>query len=214
MRLNPAAFNAHLGNIGQRMDWSTSFRCSCVNPNNPSSGSHDPKCPHCSGKGHLWADAVPTVCGVSSQRVQREWAQSGEWVSGDVVITIPGASPMWNMGEFDRVVLRDATERFSTTLPRGTPAERFLFPIARIERVFWMNPTTKALVEGALPAVGADNRPVWADGGPPPGTRYSITGHRYVEYFCYKDMPSNRSEHQGARLPKKVVLRLFDLLGR
>lgn len=215
MRLNPGAFDQWLGqNIGQAMDWSSAFRCSCQSPNNPNSGAADPKCPTCSGKGYLWVDPVPTVCGVSGQRAQLAWANSGEWQSGDVVITIPGSSPMWDMGEFDRVVLRNATDKFSLPLTRGAAQERFLFQVQRVDRVFWLHPTTKEIVEGGIPEVGADGRLIWGAGAPLAGTRYSITGHKFAEYYCFKELVSNRSEHQGARLPKKAVLRRFDLFGR
>ena len=43
---------------------------------------------------------------------------------------------------------------------------------------------------------------------------YSMTGRRLPEYICYHDFPQDRAHHSGARLPRKVVLRKFDLLGR
>ena len=89
-----------------------------------------------------------------------------------------------------------------------------MFQASGIDRVFWIDAVTKALVEGPLPSLGADGRPVWGADAPPPGVTYSITGQRLPEYYCLVEMPSSRNEHSGASLPRRVVLRRFDLLGR
>lgn len=212
MRLNPAAFNAHLNFIGQRFTWRKADRCPCRNPH---SGAAKPGCPQCGGKGVLWAAAVPTVAGMAGQGVQRQWAQFGQWQNGDAVVTIPSDSPMYAMGEFDRAVMLDSTDYFSLQLTRGDSQERIHEPVEKVARVFWLD-GAGALVEGAVfPAIGADGTLTWpADGAPPLGTTYTIGGTRYSEYFCWGPFPSDRNEHSGARLPKRVVLRRFDLFGR
>ena len=211
MFLNAGAFNRHLAHIGQQVNWAQSFACPCVKRE---SGQPDPRCPHCLGKGHMWSASKPCVCGVASQKTQQQWMGSGMWTDGDIVVTVPGDSPMWAVGPFDRVTMLNGAERFSTPLTRGTPTERLMFRASSIDRVFWIDPVSKAIVEGGLPTMGADGRPVWGAGEPPAGVSYSITGQRLPEYYCLVEMPSSRNEHSGAPLPRRVVLRRFDLLGR
>lgn len=211
MRFQTTAFNRHLANIGQQVMWARSFACPCLNP---ASGQPDPRCPQCQGKGHLWNPAIKTVCGIASQNTQKSWAQSGMWTDGDMVITIPANSPAWDMGQFDRVTMLNDDERFSMSLVRGAPTERLLFKAHKIERVFWLHPQTKAMVEGGIPTIDDAGRPSWAAGAPPAGVSYSITGQRRPEYYCLTQMPSSRNEHSGMPLPVRAVLRRFDLLGR
>lgn len=211
MRLNPAAFNAHLGFIGQQFTWRKADRCPCVNPN---SGAGKPGCPQCGGKSVLWAAAAPAVAGMASQQVQLRWAQFGQWQDGDAVVTIPENSPMYNAGQYDRVLMLNSTDYFSLTLTRGDAQEKIHEPVEKITRVFWLD-ANSAIVEGAVfPTVNADGSLTWpADGAPPAGTQYTIGGTRFSEYFVWGPYPSDRNEHSGARLPKRVVLRRFALFG-
>jgi hypothetical protein len=210
MRLNPAAFNAHLNNIGQKFLWRKAYRCPCVNLH---SGAATPGCPQCNGKGRLWVGAVAAVAGMSGQKVTQQWAQFGMWQDGDAVITIQESSPMYEMSQFDRVTMLNSTDYFSLPLVHGGPNEKLFEPIEKVTRVFWLD-ANKNIVEGGIPTVNADGTLTWASGEPPAGVTYSITGTRYSEYFCFANFPSDRNEHQGARLPKRVVLRRFDLFGR
>jgi hypothetical protein len=213
MRFNSSAFDRHLSNIGQSVDWRRSYACACVNPQ---SGAADPKHILCSGKGRLWDEPVRTVTGIAGQETLAEWAQSGQWESGDTVLSIPQSSPLWDAGQFDRVVMLNATDVFSQPLLRGAPAERLIFAVASVTRCFWLHPTTRLVVEGGLPVIGTDGRPTWPGGvgEPPAGTSYSLTGTRYLEYFVWAALPSNRNMHSGMRLPKKVVARKWDLFSR
>lgn len=212
MKLSATQFNRHLAHIGQQVRWAQSWACPCINP---ASGQPDTRCPHCLGKGYMWPSAIDTVCGLSGQKTQQQWMASGGWAEGDVVVTIPGDSPMWQMGQYDRMTMLNGTERFSTSLTRGSPTERLLFRANTVERIFWIA-ANKAIVEGAIPSVDPIGRPIWASGAaePPAGTSYSISGTRRPEYYCLMELPSNRNEHSGEPLPKRVVLRRFDLLGR
>jgi hypothetical protein len=211
MRLNPAAFNGFLGgNIGQSFKWRKAYRCPCVNPH---SGAATQGCPQCSGKSWLWVAAVDGSAGMSGQQVQLKWAQMGMWQDGDAVVTIHESSPLFEMGQFDRVTMMNSTDYFSLQLVHGDPKEKLHEPIEKITRVFWLD-TNKAIVEGGLPIVNADGTLTWAAGAPPAGMPYSITGTRYSEYFCFGPFTSDRGDHFGARLPKRVVLRRFDLFGR
>jgi hypothetical protein len=213
MQLNPAAFNRFLRNIGQQATWRRAYSCACLNP---ASNAPDARCLHCRGKGTIWpGEPVPTVVGMSSQKTQAKWAAMGRYSDGDVVLTVPGDSPMWDIGQFDRVVMLNATERFSQGLVRGSPAERLNGRILEIERVFWISKQSGNIIDAVLPTISGTGAITFPDGMvPPAGQSYSITGERRPEYYCYENMPSNRNEHSGARLPKNVVLRKFDLWGR
>lgn len=212
MRFNPAAFDRFLTSIGQRVTWRRSYACACVNP---ASGQPDPKHALCSGKGRIWEPPVQTVAGIANQKVQLAWAQMGMYEAGDMVLSIPQVSPLWEAGPFDRIVALDSTDIFSQPLVRGAPSERLLFQPVTIDRCFWLHPTTRLPVDGGKPVVGEDGRLSWPNGGEPPaGATYSLTGTKHTEYFLWGDFPSDRNQHSGMRLPRRVVARRFDLFSR
>lgn len=212
MRFNPNRFNRHIANMGQQVRWRAAFACSCVSP---TSGAPDPKCALCKKKGRIWVAPVDTVCGLTAQKTQAEWANNGMYEAGDLVVTIPENSPMWDSGQYDRVTMLNATDRFSQPLTRGSVTDDLsLISVKSIERVFWKHPQTQALVEGGIPKVAADGKLTWTDREPPMGVNYSITGWKFSEYFYWGEFPSSRNIHSGMRLPKRVVLRRWDLLGR
>lgn len=211
MRLNPAAFNKFLDHIGQSFTWRRSDACPCYNPR---SGAADPQCNHCGGKGRLWHGPVTAKAGVASASVQREWARSGMWENGDLVLAVPGSSPMWDMGQYDRVTMLNARDKFSVTLTRGAPIESLRFQVASVDRVFYLTPLTKEIVESPMPQISPDGEISWPSDGPPLGAGYTISGTKFLDYYVFGDMPKNRNEHHGARLPKSAVLRRWDLLGR
>jgi hypothetical protein len=209
MRLNPAAFNSWLSNIGQRYEWRKSYACPCISPH---SGASKPGCPQCGGRGRIWVGAVAGVAGMAGSKTQREWAQFGLWENGDVVVTIGSDTPLYGMGQFDRVTALDNTDVFSNTLVRGQ-GDKLYGPVLSVERVFWLN-DVGAIVDGGIPDVAADGTLTWSDNDPPAGATYTITGTRMAEYFCWGQYPSDRNMHSGAQLPRRVVLRKFDLYGR
>ena len=211
MRLNPGHFNRFLGNIGQQFLWRRSYACSCFNS---ASGAADAKCPVCSGKGHIWVEPIQASAASAGQKTQVAWAKMGLFEEGDIVMTVPENSPLWDAGQFDRVTMLNATDRFSRPMQRGAPNEKLPFTVTKVDRVFWISPTTKAIVDGGMPTFDDNGRPTWTDREPPPGMKYSITGTRLSEYYIYMDLPRNRNMHDGARLPKLTVLRRWDLLGR
>lgn len=217
MRLQPAAFDAFLAGpagIGQEFLWRPASACPCVHPH---SGAANPKCPHCGGKGRLWGEPIECRAGMTQQQISKEWAALGQYEAGDATLTVPQSSPMYEAGQFDRITMLNSTDRFSLPLTRGAPDERLYFKVVRITRVFWFTGDDGAgqIVEGALPAVTLNGSLVWpAAGAPPAGKQYSITGERFAEYYVYQNLPSDRAEHFGARLPKKLRVRRFDLFGR
>lgn len=209
MRLDPTAFNDFLSTIGQRLLWRRAFACPCINP---ASGSPKPGCPNCRGKGRAWAAPVEGVAGVAGMKVQREWAQFGTWESGDTILSIPSDSPLYAMGQFDRITQLDNTEPFSVTLTRGQN-DVLRGKVTEISRVFWLTPVG-ASVDGEIPTVSDSGVMTWATGAPPAGIQYSVTGRVNPEYFVFSELPSSRGMHSGAALPRKVVCRKFDLFGK
>jgi len=215
MRFNAAAFDRFLENIGQAVTWRHSYGCACVSPD---SGAPDPKHALCQGKGRLWDPAVSTVVGVASQSVQLQWQNSGSYEAGDMVLTIPQSSPVWELGgQYDRILMLNSTDVFSMPLKRGSFKERLLFKPEKIARCFWLHPQNReVIVEGDLPTVDANGNLSWAPGAlePPAGVTYSLTGTKFDEYFIFLELPSDRNEHSGMRLPKRVTARKWDLFGR
>lgn len=213
MQFNSAAFDSFLGGIGQRITWRRAYACACVNPD---SGAPDHKHQLCMGKGRIWDPAIETVVGVASQQVTAQWAKLGQYETGDAVLSVPQNSPAWNAGQYDRIMMLNSTDPFSLALRRGAPSERIMFKVATVERCFWLDPTTRLIVEGPLPVVDANGNPSWPGGlgEPPAGTSYSLTGSKFDEYFIYGPYPGDRNQHSGMRLPKRVVARKWDLFGR
>lgn len=128
-----------------------------------------------------------------------------------MVLSLPSNSPVYAMGENDRVIMTDSSVPFSTTRTR-TGTESLVFPVSSIDKVFWL--VAGAMVNGAIPTVSAAGLLTWASGGPPSGAQYSITGRKNPEYFMFASFPQDRAHHGGAKLPRLVVMRLFDLYGR
>lgn len=209
--LNPAAFNVHLNHLGEDFQWRAASACPCINPN---SGAAAPACPQCGGKGYAWAPAVKARAAVASSNTQLAWARMGMYETGDMVLSIPSDSPMYGISQFDRVLAPTSSDRFSLALIRGAPAERLSQAVKSIDRVYWL--VNDEVVEGsARPTINANGTLTWpGSGSPPAGKGYSITGVRLNEYFCFGAFASDRNKHQGLQLPKRMVLRKFDLLGR
>lgn len=231
MKLSPGAFDGFLNDIGQDVQWRAATVCPCVNP---SSGQAKPTCAHCTGRGRLWADPVAARTGVAGRTVQREWAQFGSWEAGDVVVSIPSDSPLYAIGPYDRVQFLQRSEPFSINLVAGVnigssagpisasgpvsptasvshATARLRFPVNRIDHARWI--VGANLIEGTVPTVSDDGTLHWPDGtAPPDGASISLTGRRRAEFFCFPESPFDRPHYQGLTLPRRVVLRRFDLL--
>lgn len=208
MQLSSAAFNTFLSHIGQRFAWRRADACPCVSPH---SGAASTTCLHCHGKGRIWSAPVQGLAGISGAKVQREWANFGIWESGDVVLTLPSDSALYAMGQHDRVVMVNSSSPFSLVLREG---ERLPRVVQAIDRVFWID-GAGAIVQGATPQVGEGGALSWPGGdGPPHAGSYTITGRAHQEYYCWGEYPQDRAHHSGQPLPRRVVLRRFDLYGR
>ena len=214
MKLSPARFNAHLRHMGQNALWRRAHACPC---RDAYSGAARPGCPQCAGKGWIWDAPIATHLALSGAKRQQQWAQMGMYEAGDVVISLPSDEPVYALGQTDRIVLIDSTEVFSTTFVRGQDDAAWPFPVARLDRVFYLD-ATNHIVECALPALYPDHYtalwPASPAPTPPAGQRYTVTGMKHPEYFCWNDEPQDRHHHDGLDLPRHVVLRRFDLFGR
>jgi len=207
MRLNAAAFNSFLGAMGQRFAWRKASVCPCLNPH---SGQTNPTCAYCSGKGYRWADAIVGLSGVVGRNQAKKAADFGLWDDGNMMLSIPSDSALYAMGLFDRIAALDRTESFSLNLLSGvnTPLR---FAIVSVASVTWLD-SNQALVMGDLPLIDANGGLVWIGNVPPPGVTFALTGRRAPEYYCYQDLPLDRPHHAGEPLPRRVVMRRFDLL--
>lgn len=211
MQLDPQAFNAHLANFAEPFLYRRAFACPCINP---TSGAPKHNCPQCAGKGQLWEAPVQTEAAVASSSVQLQWAKMGTWEQGDLVLSIPSDSVLYGVAQYDRVVQLTSTDRRSITMIRGDRSERLRHAVKSISRVFWLSDDQSDTVEGGIPTFNEAGELTWDSGAPPAGRSYSIAYERYVEYFCFGEFANDRAKHGGLDLPRKVVMRRFDLLGR
>ncbi len=209
MRFSPAHFNAHIGNMGQDLAWRRASACPCFSP---SSGQARFDCPLCGGRGHTWEAEVRVRAGLTSQTSKKALAQFGVYENGDALLTIGSDSPLYEMGQYDRVRGLTSTNRFSTMMTRGQD-DTLLGTIESIDRVFWLNEAGAATVDGGIPTVSDVGALTWSSGEPPAGTQYVVNGVRFDEFFSFLDLPNDRNVG-GADLPRKVPVRKFDLLGR
>ena len=132
MYLSPIAFNALLGHLGQAVSWRQSVSCPC---RTPSSGAAQPQCPVCDGAGQVWNTSVLGYVGLTGQQVQRQWTVSGMYEAGDVVVTLPSDSPIYALGEFDRVQFTQSSEPFSVVRIKGKE-KAFPWAVVTIDRPF------------------------------------------------------------------------------
>lgn len=235
MEFIPGELDAMLNGFAQDFAWRRGYACPCVNPH---SGSPRPDCPHCHGVGRTWGDAVTGSVAVGSQAALKKMAAFGFWDAGDILCSLPSDSPVYEVGVFDRLLCLNRTEPFSVNVQPGVNDRLLRLPLVSVERVFWYGADGRrvdacrpvivpedvlrspagdpVLSDVGEPQVAAAHLDFEASGcsGPPAGVAYSVTGRRRVEYFVYLEIPVDRPLHHGARLPRRVVARRFDLYGR
>ena len=198
--------NAMLNRLGQRWAWRRGYRCPCVLA---ATNQANPACPLCHGKAWMYApDAVEGVAAVSGAKVQKQWKDFGLYENGDVVVSVGSDSPIYAVGPYDRLRQMDSDEPFSSV---WQPGQKLKFVPATIDRAFWVNGAE--VHDIPPPVIGDDGTLSWTT-APPAKTLVSLTGRRPVEYFVYQDVPVARGHQLGDLLPRKVVLRRYDLLGR
>jgi hypothetical protein len=208
MRLSSAKFNGLINGVSQKFLWSRGFACPCLTTN---SGQPKINCPHCHGKGRFWSGAVDGAAGVGSRDALKKQAEFGNWDAGDTLLSIPSDSPLYAMGEYDRVVAIHRTEPFSVNLVSGIN-DVIRFSIVSIDRVVWLDGSNN-LVDAAIPKIKDDGTLLWGANAPPAKTTFSITGRRHPEYFVYHELTLDRPHHQGEPLPRRIVVRRFELFG-
>ena len=208
MRLSPDAFNNFLAtSVRQNAVWRRAFACPCVSP---SSGMADMNCPFCGSLGWQWAPGENVHTGMQALRPATAKAMFGVWDDGDAMLTIPSNVPLYEAGLYDRIMLSDATTRFSVNITPGVN-ERLRGKIVSIDRVCWI--TNGVLVQGDAPEVSDVGILTWPNGEPPEDATVSISGVKHVELFLAKDIPNSRNSGASG-LPRKVAARRFDILGR
>lgn len=206
--LSADAFNQMLGDMSQVAKWRRAYDCPCRDDH---SGAARPDCPRCHGKGVTWTAPVLGWVAIAGQKVQQAWSRMDMYESGDMVMTLPSDSPLYGLGENDRIVMAQSSVPFSRVLTRGD-GDRLPFEVEKIDRVYWL--VNDAEVEGGIPSVSAQGELTWISGAPDPGVKYSVTGRRRPEYYLFKDYPQDRAHYGGQPLPRRVVARLMDLFGR
>lgn len=210
MRLSPRAFNRHLNHMGQSFSWRPGYACPCVSRE---SGQPNPNCNHCEGKGRLWStDSSTGTASVISQSRLRRYEVFGPFDQDDMMLSIGSDSPLYRMGQFDRVEALDRTEPFSVALVRGLN-DTIRFPVVSTSRAFYID-GQDVVTELPLPTVNPDGSLDWNGTPPPANLSFSLTGRRRPQYYCYLELPTDRPMHHGEPLPRKVILRRFDLFGR
>lgn len=204
--LDPERFNRLIGDLGVNAVWRRGYACPCVDVN---TGAPSACCPHCRGIGRVWVGGVQAVVGKASSKSLKDWMAFGRYDDGDAVFTIGSDSPAYAAGPYDRLQMVDMSEPFSLNLTRGVN-DFVNFPIISIERVLGIE--GGVMREYGFPDVNQTGDLEWPTGGPPNMATYSLTGRRFVEYFVSKEQPLDRPFHQGRALPRKVVVKRFDLL--
>ena len=207
--INQFEFNALLFEVAQEFWWRKATQCPCIDEY---SGQPEPDCKYCSGKGYIWGDPMCAHAGVISQAQARKITPIGLMEVGDIMVSIPSDSAMYEIGSYDRAQMRNRTEPFTMTVIAGAN-DVLRFTPTRIDSVHWIDAASKEFKTGTIPEING-GRLVWSGTVPPTGQRYTLTGRRYPEYYCYQEQPLDRPHQFGEPLPRRVVLKRFDVLGR
>jgi hypothetical protein len=205
MRLEPGRLNGLLNDFGQDFVWRRGYACPCVNPQ---SGQPKRDCQSCDGRGRYWVAGVPGVAAAIGMDAAKKMAPFGLWDQGDFVMSLPSDSPLYEMGQLDRVAALNRTEPFSQNFVYGVNDALKFVPVS-IDMAAWFDAQGNR-VEGSVsydPVQGL----VWGASAPPAKTTYALTGRRMVEYFCFLDLTRDRPHHYGRKLPRKILMRRFDL---
>jgi len=207
VRLVGAEFDALLNDVGQEFLWRKATACPCLNPH---SGQPKSTCTHCGSKGRIWASPIQGKSGVISRSQQKKMAGFGVYDEGDIMLSIPSDSPIYAIGMYDRIQALHRTEPFSVVLLSGIN-DVIKFTPTQIDSVTWID-ANDAVISGTVPAI-VNGALVWSGVVPPAKVSYALSGRRALDYYCYQDLPLDRPHQFGEKLPRRVVLRRFDLFG-
>ena len=212
-RLSPGLFNRQLAVMGQQMLWRRAALCPCRDPD---SGGARQDCPLCTGRGWSWGHGVPSRAGVVGAMAQRRQADFGQWEDGDVALSVPGDTPMWNAGEKDRFAFLQGEMPFQAALLHDGLARLDFTPV-RIDRCFWLRDGENAYRDASLPSRDpVTGRLSWPTGTTQPdaGVRFTVSGTKRPEFFLFAHIPVSRAHFDGLPLPKLFHCKRLDLLLR
>lgn len=147
-----------------------------------------------------------------SNQVPKKAMTPINWEAGDAMLTIPAASPLYGLRQYDRLRALNSTNPFSEVIVPGRN-DKLRMPVIAVARVFWLAPDGVTIVEGGIPTVAADGAMSWSAGAPPAGSSFTVEGTREDEFFVYTSLPSDRNSGVSG-LPLQLQARKFDLLGR
>lgn len=152
---------------------------------------------------------------VQDMRLARTWADRGEVMEGDLLLSVPaqgpdGPNPAWEVRPHDQVVLLDHRLWTQQRMVRGV-REVLSHPWVLEVRA------ARAVVGGQevvyTPGEAfslSEGRVVWAPGqGPPPRTPYVLDYVAAPAYYVLADL-GHRRHIEGWRLPRRLQLRLFE----
>lgn len=212
MKFSPGRFNGLIANIAQQVAWWKTDRCPC---RDPYSGGPTQGCPSCGGRGWLWNAQTAGTLFLSGMKVQSQWATFGLYQTGDVSVTLPSNSSVYALKDMDRVRFTDSSAGVNQTFTHGVDDTVLPFQLTSIDRVFVLN-GSQLPQDLTTPTIHSDQTLTWASGQEPAaGQQYTLTGRARPEYFvAYSSVEQDRAHHRGFALPRRIILRRFDLFGR
>ena len=207
---NPRAMDNMVNSLGQPVTWQRALLCPCRASR---TGGADVTCTVCGGNSYTYDDPIETRVALQEMKTSRQWAQFSEVERGDILCTIPTDSLAYEAGEYDRITYGDGSLRVTHVLKRGeNDTLKYHFPIAIIK--VW------AVINNAIVSVDrytdftlTGNVLTWITSTIPVGQAYSVLYTAKPEYFVFRDLVTDR-QHGGVALPRKVQLRLMDLMSR
>lgn len=205
---------------GRLVEWQRASLCNCMNAQ---SGHPAPNCEFCWGVGHCYEPAESLWIGVTAYQASKKWTAVGPVPEGSVTLTIPVNSRnehgKWvrsrlydEIGEFDRFLLTDATERREISLVKDV-RDNHLQP--RIDKV-----NTLRVGRGAEPGLSfVEGLDFVIDGyrvrwlrGPIKGTKYILDVQAHPVLYVYNARSMHRNH--GVGLPKRIIAVAADMLDR
>lgn len=212
MRLSPGLFNRQLAVMGQAVLWRRASLCPCAGRDHYSGGpSQD--CPVCTGRGWAWGAGVPSRAGVVGAGAKRKQADFGQWEDGEVSLSVPSDTPLWNAGERDRVEFADGDMGFQLAL-RNSGAPRIDFTPVRFERCFWLRAGDTAFREADPPkwdkATGFLSWPANSI-RPDAGEHFTLVGRKRPDFQVVASLPIARAHFNGLPLPRLLKCVRTDL---
>lgn len=204
-------FNGFLKNLGQQATWE---RASICPDRSHRTGGTNPKCVVCQGRGHLWSAPQDVTVGFTSMQTVREFGTLSQWEQGDGIVTIGSDSPAYGAGDFDRLTLTNAIVRVCHVLTRGSNDKlKYRFPVAILE-VWAIVASAKVVLVKDTDFTLSGNTITWITNTVQLEQNYTVLYTARPEYFVYRDWLQDRPHQRGLALPRKVHVRLMELMNR